>query len=95
MKSGDNKKFYHYSIKENKDLGFMAVVLADDTHIVIHKHKIGIGFPKKKFNKLFKEQIKDRKKTYLWVEFSEIELQAIMEGVNILVKNNKKRRRDN
>jgi len=75
---------YHFGIKEHKELGFKAVVLADDTHIVLYKHKVGIGYPKKKFNKIFRQQIKDRKKAYLWVEFSETELKAIMEGIDML-----------
>jgi hypothetical protein len=79
-----NKKFYKFSIKQHKELGYKAVVLADDTHIVLYKHKVGIGYPKKKFNKIFKQQIKDRTKAYLWVEFSETELKAIMEGIDML-----------
>jgi len=78
------RNVYHFGIKENKELGFKSVVLADDTHIVLHKHKVGIGYPKKKFNKIFRQQIKDRKKSYLWVEFSEKELKAIMKGIDML-----------
>jgi hypothetical protein len=78
------KNIYHFGIKENKELRFKSVVLADDTHIVLYKSNISIGYPKKKFNKIFKQQIKDRKKAYLWVKFSETELRAIMEGIDIL-----------
>jgi len=77
-----SKKVYHFGIKENKSLNFKAVVLADDTHIVLHKYKIGIGYPKKKFNKIFREQLKDRRIRYLWVEFTETELRAISKGFN-------------
>jgi len=82
------KETYEFGIKEHKDLGYKAVVLADDTHIVLGK-EVTIMYPKKKFIPIFKEQMKDKKRAYIGVSFSKIELEAIMKGIEMLDRQSK------
>jgi len=77
------KETYEFGIKELKDLGFKAVVLADNTHIVLGK-EVTIMYPKKKFIQIFKKQMSDKKRAYIGVSFSEVELNAIMKGLKML-----------
>lgn len=75
-------KEYNFGIKENGDM--KAVVLADNTHIVLSGKNVIIMFPKNKFEQIFKEQIDDVKREFIGISFSEIELDAIMKGLERL-----------
>ena len=80
------KGTYKFGIKEVKELGWQAVVLADDTHLVIGKKELTILYPKKKFTPIFKKQMSDRSRYYIGVSFSDTELSAIMQGMDMLLK---------
>ena len=77
---------YEFGIKKSKKLGYEAVVLADNTHMVIGKKQVTFMFPKKKFKKIFLDQINNKKRDYIGVSFSEVELDAIMKGIEELSK---------
>ncbi len=79
---------YSYGIKEDKKLGIFAIVLQDGTHVVISKGKdkgVSFMYPKKKFSKIFRKQMQDRKTHFIGLAFSVIELQAIMKGLDKLL----------
>ena len=79
-------KTYKFGIKEHKELDYQAIVLADDTHVVLGGDGVTIMFPKDKFVPIFKDQMKDKNKKYVGISFSKIELSAIMKGLDIIVK---------
>ena len=84
-----NVKDYEYSVKSGKY--FDAIFLKDKTAIVLHKKKkkMCIFFPKEKFSIMFSKQIKDRSRDRIGVCFSYIELCAIEQGLNHLLKRKK------
>lgn len=78
------KKKYEFGIKRNKKLGFEAIVLADNTQIVIEKKQVSFMFPKKKFKKIFQVQIDDKTKSFIGISFNMDELNAIKKGLSEL-----------
>ena len=80
----EKKENYEFGIKRFKELGVEAVVLADETHLVLEKKQISFMFPKKKFAKIFQKQIDDKNKSFIGITFNMTEINAIMKGVNEL-----------
>ena len=53
------EKIYEFGIKKIKHSEYQAVVLEDDTHMVIHKDQMSLMFPSNKFKPIFEQQIKE------------------------------------
>lgn len=83
MKQTTEKDVYKFQTKKSKD--YEGVVLADDTHIMVGKKKMHILFPKDKFVEIFNQQIKENR-NYIGVTFDEIEIDAIIKGLESLTK---------
>ena len=83
------KKQYNFKIKSNKELGFNAVVLQDDTHVIMDNEGLHIGYPKKKFRKIFERQLADRKRKYVFVVWSPIEITALLKGIKMMTDGTK------
>ena len=77
-----NKQYeFTYKAVKNKELGeLLFVQLQDKTEVIGGKHGWIIKFPKKKFVSIFQKQINDKKEKFIQIEFSLIELEAILEG---------------
>lgn len=79
-------KDYEFGIKRHEELDYEAVVLADDTHLVLGKKEMTLMFPKKKFKKIFQDQIDDKSKAFIGVTFTMMEINAMMKGLGELAK---------
>ena len=80
-----DNEVYEFIIKKNTKKGLYAVVLNDNTHVIMSMkdHSILLGLPKDKFYKIFTEQMK-RKGKYLLLQFPYEEIVAINRGVDLL-----------
>jgi predicted lactoylglutathione lyase len=83
-------KTYKFGIKKNEEKGYYGIILKDKTKIIFTKEGMSIMLPKsKKFLNLLNKQIKDKKETHVGITFSVLEVQALIKGMEELLKDEK------
>jgi hypothetical protein len=86
------EKEYVFKIKTSpKNPNLCAIELQDGTNVVIDGNAKAVSFvyPKKKFSRIFKKQMADKKSRFIGVTWNYTELNALLKGASMLRKNKK------
>jgi len=86
-----NKKDYTFRTVDDDKKSLKGVILEDGTLVaVFEKQGLYIGYPRKKFIPLFEQQLAQKDQKYIGFEWSKLELDALLQGFNIIISDSKK-----